>query len=798
MEFVLDLSSARAVKARFAQKIGKKQLGWTGAVTSFSLTVVGLGLVIVGNNLGWLLLIPAVWFGMIYAWYKGDLANISTGPYQESGSILLHEALEPSALAAIPHNKRLSAFELWEALSKTEERYFMQNRFLLDSSFFEQFMGRDPGTADLVWQQAQQLRDKHQTDGYPTILVFVAMVAAVPNVGQLLRTVGLELNDIETSIPWMHDIYAKRRLARQKQSFGGIGRDWAYGYTPILGTLGMNITQGIERHGFFSDTSMHEPIVQQITKLLGNGRQTVVLVGNEGVGKTTCVHAFAEHLLIAAALPKDIQYNQVVQLDASTLIANAKRPGELEDLMIHIFNEAHHAKNIVLFFDEAHRFFDTGTGSVDLSHVLQPVLEGGSLRIILAMNPQQWQVLASSGRAAKLVPVTVPPADEPNTLAVLRDQVGLFEYRHKVVYTYQALQEAFKLGSRYVTTQSMPGAALEVLKQAASTSQQQLITREAIQASVEQTYGIKLQTANNAESSNLLRLEDDLRSQVVSQDRAISVIANALRRSRSGVGNPDRPIGTFLFLGPTGVGKTELSKALARSYFGNESAIIRVDMNQYVAASDVSRLIAPMQGNELGFLGEVRKQPFSVILLDEIEKAHSSVINALLQMLDEGMMRDSNNQSVSFRDAIIIATSNAGANEIRRYIEEGKDIAELESTFVDTLISRGSFAPEFVNRFDEVVLFKPLSPDDLIQVIDLIVAGINKTLDAQKVTVTLTEPAKQWLVTQGYDSKLGARPMRRMAQRYVENILAKRLLDGSAQPGSNVLLDTPDFEQANQ
>lgn len=796
MEFVYKAHSARRSKARVAQTIGKKPLAYSTGTLAIALAVTGMALLATGNSLGWLCMLPLAWFGSLYAWYKGDLAELMPGRFEEQGTILLHEALEPSALALLPSKQDLSAFELWQALSETEERYFMQNRFLIDNTFFEQFMSKEPGTGQLVWREAYGLQQKHQTNGYPTILVFVAMVKAVPNVDQLLRTVGLEFSDVETGISWLGDIYKKRSLARKKQYFGGIGRDWAYGYTPILGTLGLNISRGIEEHGFFSDTSMHEHIVQQMTQLLGSGRQTITLVGEEGVGKTTCVYAFAEALLVDPALKRTIKYSQVIQLDASTLIANAKRPGELEDLMIHIFNEAHHAKNIILFFDEAHRFFDTGTGSVDLSHVLQPILESGSLRIILAMNPQQWQKLAASGRAAKLTPVTIPPADEGNTLAILRDQVGVIEYRHKVAFTYQALQEAFKLGSRYVTTQAMPGAGLEVLKQAASSTQQQLITREVVQASIEQTYGIKVQTAGSqsGESNNLLHLEDELRQQVVSQDRAISVIANALRRSRSGVGNPDRPIGTFLFLGPTGVGKTELSKALARSYFGNEKALIRVDMNQYVGADDVNRLIAPMQGSDLGFLGEVRKQPFSVILLDEIEKAHSSVVNALLQMLDEGMMRDSNNQSVSFRDAIIIATSNAGADEIRRYIEEGKDISELETTFVDTLINRGSFAPEFVNRFDEVVLFKPLSPDDLIHVIDLIVTGINRTLDAQKVTVSLSAEAKKWLVDKGYDSKLGARPMRRMAQRYVENIVAKRLLEGTNQPGSTIQLDVADFE----
>ena len=798
MEFTLEPKNKRVHRALAARKLSNKWLQRGSVAIAGILSTLGAWLIIAGSSLGWLLLIPPAYIVMVWIWFKGDLSDIPVEPYRTQRGILLHAALEADLLARLPLTADVSAYEIWKALENSEERFFLHNRYDLDRTFFEHLLSRDPGSGQLVWQKAFKLHEKYEPNGFPNILIFGGLITSVPAVEKILRGAGLELSDIETSIPWMNDIKAKRRLLRQKKNFGGIGRDWAYGYTPILRNLGHNISEGIQQHGFFTDTSMHDRIVSQMMQIMSSSHSTITLVGDEGVGKTTCVYAFAEQLLTNENLPRHLRYSQIVELDASTLMANAKRPGELEDLMIHILNEAHRAKNIILFFDEAQVFFGSNTGNVDLTHVLQPVFESGGIRMIFAMNPQHWQKLASSGAAARLTPVTVPPADQTNTIAVLRDQVTFIEYRHKVVFTYQALQEAFKLGTRYVTTQSMPGAALAVLQQAASFTRQQLITRQIVQKSIEQTYGIKLQTADTNESQSLLNLESELKKQVISQERAISVISNALRRSRSGVGNPDRPIGTFLFLGPTGVGKTELSKALARSYFDDEKALIRIDMNQYVEASDVTRLITPMQGNELGFLGEVRKKPFSVILLDEIEKAHSSVINTLLQMLDEGIMRDSDNKTVSFRDAIIIATSNAGADEIRKAIEEGKDLGELEQNFTDNLIARGIFAPEFVNRFDEVVLFKPLSEKDLISVIDLIVAGINKTLDAQKVQVELNAEAKQWLVSKGYDSKLGARPMRRMAQRYVENIIAKRLLEKQAQAGEIIQLNVGDFEAADK
>lgn len=795
MNFILNINSARSKRAKYAGIYADKWLIITYKIIAIPTFITGVALIVADEPLGWLVLLPAAIGTMLIAWAKGDLANTGFGQMQSGQQTVVDAGLEFSLLAKL-RNPNPSAYDLWKALEKSEERYFLGNRYLIDGGFFENLLDKNPDSSKIVWQYAEGYKNKYSLGGYTNMAIMVALVASVAEHERILKSVQLDMEDVETAIPWMRDVLEKRRLVQAKKSFGGIGRDWAFGYAPILRSMGYNISQDIEMHGFFSDTSMHHRVVEQMVQMIHNGNGTVTLVGDTGVGKTTCVHAFAEHIMTNTSTPLKIRHNQVIALDAPTLIANAKNPGQLEELMLRIFQEAHKAKNIILFFDDAEVFFGQGS-SIDLSHVIQPALDAHSLRIILAMNPVAWQKLAGSNAVGKMQPLNVAPANEEDTIAVLRDSVAVPEYRNKVVFTYQALQEGYKLGSRYVTNLAMPGAALNVLEQAANTGGQQLITREVVQSSVEQTYGIKLQTSNPTESSQLLNLEQELHKYVINQDRAVTVVSDALRRARSGVGNPNRPVGTFLFLGPTGVGKTELSKALARVYFGDEKSLIRVDMNQYVSAEDVHRMIQPMNGQELGFLGEVRKKPFSVILLDEIEKAHYSVVNALLQMLDEGFMRDADNRNVSFRDAIVIATSNAGADEIRNMIDSGQNIADAESSFIETLINRGSFAPEFINRFDEVVIFKPLAPDELIQVIDIIIGDINKSLDAQKVQVQLTEAAKKWLVEKGYDSKLGARPMRRMAQRYVENTMAKRLLEQSVQSGATVTLDVSDFKQNN-
>jgi ATP-dependent Clp protease ATP-binding subunit ClpC len=340
---------------------------------------------------------------------------------------------------------------------------------------------------------------------------------------------------------------------------------------------------------------------------MGSGSSTVTLVGDLGVGKTTCAYAFAERLLDDKSVAKKLRYSQVVALDAPALLAQVKGPGELESLVIRLLNEAHKAKNIILFFDDAHVFFSNGPSSVDLSNVLQPALDSGSVRLIFAMTPREWQQISGSNGsvASKLQAVQVREPDETETIHVLRDQILTIEYQRKAVFTFQALREAYRLGSRYIDSQVMPGAALSVLTGAASIAKDGYVTDAVVKQSIESSVGVKLQQVNHDETQTLLHLEDELHKYVINQKRAVSVIANALRRSRSGVGNPERPIGTFLFLGPTGVGKTELSKALARVYFGNVDSIVRVDMNQYVQPSDVNRLITPMLGDQLGFLGQV-------------------------------------------------------------------------------------------------------------------------------------------------------------------------------------------------
>jgi ATP-dependent Clp protease ATP-binding subunit ClpC len=354
---------------------------------------------------------------------------------------------------------------------------------------------------------------------------------------------------------------------------------------------------------------------------------------------------------------------------------------------------------------------------------------------------------------------------------------------------YQSLKDAYRLSQRYVYDISMPGQAISLLESAADYAESGLVTSRSVAAAIEQSTGVKTSAASNEdEREKLLNLESLIHERMIGQERAVSVVSDALRRARSGVRNQNRPVGTFLFLGPTGVGKTELAKSLAAVYFGGERNIIRLDMNEFVSSSDVARLIADGSDDAGSLTAQVMKQPFSVVLLDEIEKAHPSVLSTLLQLLDEGILRDIRNREVSFRDTVVIATSNAGSDRIQEYLARGYSLEQFEEKFISELISSHLFHPEFLNRFDEIVVFGSLTKPELLKVVDLILESVNKNLAEQKITVTVAQDAKEYLVEAGYDPRLGARPMRRVVQRAVESNVAKLILSGRLQPGQTVQL----------
>ncbi|MGH7196771.1 MAG: AAA family ATPase [Candidatus Saccharimonadales bacterium] len=793
----VNLQSVRARQARSGKLFGQKWFKPTIVAVVGVLVLFGLLLILQAQSVGWLVVTLAAWPLMPLVWHEWWLKDLP--PAKTANSI--DDLLDGQLLEQLPHD--VSPKQLAELTMRTNGGLFFAIRFGIGPNFLGTLSSSNAADTEKIWNVALDLRSKLQLPTISTAVVTAALVEVMPGRDQLLAQLQLKLDDIHAGVRWYHHLQDLIAAEKQRKLGGGIGRDLSFGYTPLLSRFAVNVSDQVAGGGGALTRKLegHQALLGQLMQQLGKGgRQNAVLVGPSGVGKTTLVYAFAEKLLHdEAGVPSELRYRQVMALDPASLISNARGRGELEGLLNQILIEAYHAKNVILFFDNAELFFSDETGAVDLRNVLLPVLEGGGLRMILAMDEQQWLRLsrATPSLAQKLNRITVASLGEADTLLVSEDQLLMHEFHRKVTYMYQTLKAAYRLGQRYVPDQAMPGQALTLLEAAAQNAQGGLVTAASVEQAVEQTFGVKVATARQGdERQTLLNLEQLLHERMVNQTRAVTVVANALRRARSGVRNQNRPIGSFLFLGPTGVGKTELAKALAAVYFGGEDRLVRLDLNEFGSASDVKRLIADGATDPRSLTAQIAKQPFSVVLLDEIEKAHGNVLNTLLQLLDEGILRDINNREVSFRDAIIIATSNAGADAIRKAIEAGQSLEQFEPQFIDQLINSQQFKPEFLNRFDEIVTFRPLTAEELLQVVDLMLGSVNKTLAQQQISVQVADDAKLKLVEVGNDPRLGARPLRRVVQRTVENIVAKRLLAGQVAPGDVIQVTLSDVDEA--
>jgi len=528
-----DYASLRAQKARFARLVAKPVMQFLVVVLGSAFLIGGVGLLVIHVVLGWILIALAAPCIMLATWISGELKEI---PAASGASI--DAVLESSMLGALPreHTQHDLVRISWEGTGGK----FLAMRYGLAPQFFNSIVSNNPVRLPTVWQEADRIR---QTLGLATIsapMVQAALIQTAPNVDILLAKFQLDVDDVVKGVAWYHHIDALVTEHKQRKNDGGLGRDWSFGYTPKLSRFAVNISERIQYDGLLTrDIPAHQEIVERLVGLFSQGgRQNAALIGPLGSGKTTLVHGLAKRLIDGEAqLPKNVRFNQVFVMDPSSLIAQAHGRGELEGLIQELFYEAFAAKNVILFLDDAHLFFEEGTGSVDLSNVLLPVLEGGALKIILAMDEQNW--LRISQRNAALAQyinrVPVAPTSEQDTMLIMEDQLILMEHRQKILYMYQALGEAYRLSDRYMQDQAMPGKALMLLESAAGFADGGLVTAASVKQAIEKTVGVKVGTADNQdERETLLNLEDLIHERMINQTHAVKVVSDALRRARAG------------------------------------------------------------------------------------------------------------------------------------------------------------------------------------------------------------------------------------------------------------------------
>ncbi len=594
-----------------------------------------------------------------------------------------------------------------------------------------------------------------------------------------------------------------------------------YNSTPTLNQFGTDLTK-------FATEGKLDPVIDRqneieriIQTLSRRNKNNPCLIGEPGVGKTAIIEGLAEKI-VSGNVPENIKDKRLVTLDISGMVAGAKYRGDFEERIKKALKEVTRDGNIIIFIDEIHTIVGAGAaeGAIDAANILKPLLARGEIQVIGAttLNEYRKHIEKDSALERRFQPIIVNEPSEEDTIKILQGLREKYEKHHNVKITDAAIDAATKLSARYVNDRFLPDKAIDLLDEAAArvklkssearkvknNKNVKCVTEDDILEVISIWTGIPLNKLSQDENNRLRNLENNIHQRVVGQDEAVSALSKAIKRSRVGLQDPNKPIGSFLFLGPTGVGKTELAKALSESLFGDENLMIRVDMSEYMESHSTAKMIGSPPGyvgfDEAGGLTEkVRRKPYSVILFDEIEKAHPDVLNVLLQILDDGRLTDSHGRVVNFKNTVIIMTSNIGA----RLITEKKTLGftnsnntqEYETTKKEVITElKKQFKPEFVNRIDEIIVFHKLTDDEIKQIADIMINKVVNRLKNKNIELIVDDSAKDLIIKKGMDSKYGARPLKRAIQTMLEDRIAEEIINGRIKPGDKTTISASEKE----
>lgn len=582
----------------------------------------------------------------------------------------------------------------------------------------------------------------------------------------------------------------------------------------VIEDFGFDLTKAAAE-GKLDPVVGRETEIARVIEILGRRKKNnPMLIGEPGVGKSAIVEGIALRIAggsISPALAK----KRLISLDIALVVAGTKYRGDFEKRLKSIIKEASSNPDIILFIDEFHTIVGAGgaQGSLDAANILKPALARGELQCIGATTMDEFAKIVEKDGALdrRFQKIVVEPTDIQQSITILENLKPNYENFHKVTYSDEAIEACVRLTDRYITDKSLPDKAIDALDEAGSMIRLNLtkdkrtgniVDAEDIATVVSKMTGIPVNKVAESEGNRIMKMKGRLQSRIIGQDDAIEKVVRAIQRNRAGLKDPNRPIGTFLFFGPTGVGKTQLAKCLAEYLFDSQENIVRIDMSEYMEKFTVSRLVGAPPGyvgyEEGGQLSErVRRKPYCVVLLDEIEKAHPDIFNILLQVLDEGRLTDSNGRVVSFRNTIVIMTSNVGSRELDEYgsgvgfATSGKSVSKNRQSVLEKAI-RKSFPPEFINRVDERIFFNALTKEDIEKIIDIELKDLRARAEEAGYKLVVTPSAKRFIADAGFDPAFGARPLKRAVMKYVEDpvsefIISDRILQGRRKKGSSGL-----------
>ena len=579
----------------------------------------------------------------------------------------------------------------------------------------------------------------------------------------------------------------------------------------LLKGFGRNLNELAEQ-GKLDPVWGREKELEHVMRILcRRTKNNPVLIGESGVGKTAVAEGLAQ-IIVRNQAPEFLADKIIFSLELGYVVAGAKYRGELEERLQNIIEAVKNCPRIILFMDELQMLMNGGDGTMNIANIIKPALARGELHVIGATTLEDYRKSVEKDAALerRFQPVRVDAPDTAAALRILKHLCERYENYHHVHVTEDALETAVKLSDRYITDRNLPDKAIDILDEACASVRMHsvkdysgemgdpVVDADMVRKIISHWTNIPLTRINAAESDNLLLLENALHERIVGQNTAVKAVAQAVRRARAGLKDPRRPVGSFLFLGPTGVGKTELAKALAENLFGDERALLRFDMSEYMEKHTASRLVGAPPGyvgyEEGGRLtSAVKRRPYSIILLDEIEKAHPDIFNLLLQIMEDGRLTDGQGVTVDFRNCVVLMTSNACAelmsdrHSLGFAADTGAAVASQKQNVLQGI--KEIFRPEFLNRLDEIIVFDPLGKKELAQIVDNMLEDLQKRLQETGLRLRITPPARDKLLKTGMDVRYGARPLRRALQKEIEDKLADLYLERTFTAGDEILID---------
>lgn len=650
----------------------------------------------------------------------------------------------------------------------------------------------------LAFVDAQSLRQ----DSVDVLNVILFCANRDPLLREILFSLEIDEDKISNTVAWFR---VNRRLVVNYQNYrrlailkpgGNMNRSYTAIATPTLDRFGYDLTVRA-KYGALEICVGRDKEIKSIFEAFTGGHYGVLLVGQPGTGKSTIIGGLAQ-LMVEENVPPFLKDKRLLELDIPRLVSGVSASEASERLLICI-NEARRSGNIIIYIDNLENMLGVSSGnsqSLDLSEVLAEAIGRKNIYCLASTTTENYSRYIEHqaiGDLMTTVGVNEPEVNE--AIQMLESKVGFLENKYDIYVVYGALEQAVILSSRYIHDQSLPRKAYSLLEKAVIMAARDktgkgisFCAADQVAAAISDMTGIPMAKVTAAESQKLLRLEEEIHKRLIDQAEAVEAVSASLRRARAALKDSKRPIASFLFLGPTGVGKTELAKSVSEVYFGDEDYLVRLDMSEYQAVDSIRKMIGDVDGT-LGYLTEaVRKKPFSLVLFDEIEKANPDILNLFLQLLDDGRLTDGQGRTISFAESIIIATSNIGAVYIQDQIKAKMPLHLIKQELIDNQLNR-YLRPELINRFDGIIVFKPLSEEDTLAITSLLLKKIKKNLAEKGIGLKADKDGAAILAKAGYDPKFGARPLRRLLQDRVENDIANRILSGELKRRDTVIIN---------